>query len=156
MHSSDAAKVRPAFQKMRFPSPQLADQVTESARYACWSCKEWASLRAEGLWGGLVALATFVGGWADERSVYTPPGAANQSHFFDVFSDVFLERFWVVFGTHFGPTFGLKCCQNGFENQRKIDTENVSKIDAKIVEKWALKGYEIYVFQTLCWKCWTC
>ena len=27
MHSSDAAKVRPAFQKMRFPSHQLADQV---------------------------------------------------------------------------------------------------------------------------------
>ena len=68
-------------------------------------------------------------------SRYTPPAGANQSHFFDVFSDVFLERFWVVFGTHFGATFGLKCCQNGFENQRKIDTEKVLEIDAKIVEK---------------------
>jgi len=30
MHSSDAAKVRPAFQKMRFPSHQLADQVAHA------------------------------------------------------------------------------------------------------------------------------
>ena len=63
------------------------------------------------------------------------PSAANQRRFFDDLSDALLERIWVVFGTHFEPTFGLKCCQNGFENQRKIDTEKVLEIDAKIVEK---------------------
>ena len=75
------------------------------------------------------------GGGQDWGWDFTRPGAANQRRFFDDFSDAFLERFWVVFGTHFGPTFGLKCCQNGFENQRKIDTEKVLEIDAKIVEK---------------------
>ena len=52
------------------------------------------------------------GGWA-----YTPPAAATQPPFFDVFSDAFLERFWVDFGTHFGPSSELKCGQNGFKNQ---------------------------------------
>ena len=87
-------------------------------------------------WGGLSSFSYSFGGVGHHSAWrHSPPWAANQRLFFDVFSDAFLERFWFVFGTHFGPTFGLKCCQNGFENQRKIDTEKVLEIDAKIVEK---------------------
>ena len=47
------------------------------------------------------------------------PGAATRRRFFDVFSDVFLERFFVDFWTHIGAILAPKCVQNGVRNLYK-------------------------------------
>ena len=44
------------------------------------------------------------------------PGAATRRRFFDVFSDVFLERFFVDFWDHIGAILAPKCVQNGVRN----------------------------------------
>ena len=85
---------------MRFPSPQLADQVTESARLACWSFRLKRACECT-LWG------FWQGSGRPNCWVHVPPGVQISV----VFSMFFRMRFWSVFGQIWGPTlnpFGIK------------------------------------------------
>ena len=81
--------------KMRFPSPQLADQVAESALVKLLTAQlelQFTELARPG--GGIVALATGEGGGHHSRlGVHAPPWLQISVVFSDVFSDAFSERF---------------------------------------------------------------